>query len=41
MYTFDSDGDFTYGDNYMKINNNGLSPIEAARLIVKRFELNW
>ena len=40
MYTFNSDGDFTYSDNYMKINNNDLTPVEAARLIVERFELH-
>lgn len=36
-YRFNSDGDFFYQDNYLKINNTHLSPDEAALRIVETF----
>ena len=38
-YKLNSEGDFFYTENYLKINNTNLSPHEAARLIVEEFKL--
>lgn len=36
-YKMNTDGDFFYRENYLKINNTDLSPEEAARKIVEKF----
>lgn len=36
-YRLNTDGDFFYTDNFIKINNTNLSPEEAARKIVEKF----
>ena len=39
-YKLNSNGDFFYTENYLKINNTHLSAPEAARTIVEVFKLN-
>ena len=39
-YKLNSDGDFFYKDNYLKINNTNLSADETARRIVEEFGFN-
>jgi tRNA uridine 5-carbamoylmethylation protein Kti12 len=39
-YKLNSDGDFFYVDNYLKINNTNLSADETARRIVEEFGFN-
>jgi hypothetical protein len=39
-YKLNSDGDFFYEDNYLKINNTNLSADETARRIVEEFGFN-
>jgi shikimate kinase len=36
-YRMNTDGDFFYQENYLKINNTNLSPDKAARLIAEKF----
>ncbi len=38
-YKLNSDGDFFYKENYLKINNTNLSADETARMIVDKFGL--
>ena len=38
-YRFNSNGDFFYKDNYLKIDNTHLSPDEAAQKVVEAFKL--
>jgi len=37
QYTMNTDGDFFYQENYLKINNTNLSPEETAKQIVEPF----
>jgi hypothetical protein len=39
-YKLNSDGDFFYTENYIKINNTNLTAAEAARQIVETFHLD-
>ena len=39
-YKLNSDGDFFYTENYIKINNTNLAAAEAARQIVETFQLD-
>jgi shikimate kinase len=39
-YRMNSNNDFFYGENYLKIDNTHLSPSEAARKIVETFGLD-
>lgn len=39
-YRFNSNGDFFYNENYLKIDNTHLPPQEAALKIVETFNLN-
>jgi hypothetical protein len=39
-YKLNSEGDFFYEDNYLKINNTNLSADETARMIVDEFGFN-
>ena len=36
-YKLNTDGDFFYAENYLKINNTNLSAEEAAQIIAKKF----
>ena len=38
QYKLNSAGDFFYEENYIKINNTNLSPVDVARKIVDTFE---
>lgn len=39
-YRLNTDGDFFYTENHLKINNTNLSPSETARKIVEKFALS-
>ena len=36
-YKLNTDSDFFYAENYLKINNTNLSAEEAAQIIIKEF----